>query len=99
MFMYINNCHLPNRHNFQEFKNNQPWWLATSNFKTNYILIYVSNLDHQPFVNDLHKISIKLQVPQAMIKKTSIELLHAFTDSVFQFMDHPSLPSQVIYSI
>nr|XP_043613814.1 carotenoid 9,10(9',10')-cleavage dioxygenase 1-like [Erigeron canadensis] len=48
----------------------------------------------QPFVSNLHKISIKLQVPGGMIKKTSTELLDACTDSVFQFMDHPSHPSQ-----
>ena len=46
---------------------------------------------------NLQKISIKLQAPQATIKKTSVELLHAITDSVFQFIDQPSLPSQVMY--
>ncbi|XP_071727781.1 carotenoid 9,10(9',10')-cleavage dioxygenase 1-like [Rutidosis leptorrhynchoides] len=48
----------------------------------------------KPFMSDLQKLTIRLQAPHAMIKKTSIELLHAFTDSVFQFIDHPSLPSQ-----
>ncbi|KAI3687762.1 hypothetical protein L1987_81465 [Smallanthus sonchifolius] len=48
----------------------------------------------QPFIGDLQKIPIKLVAPHAIIKKTSIELLHTFTDSVFQFIDHQSFPSQ-----
>ncbi|KAD2015374.1 hypothetical protein E3N88_42023 [Mikania micrantha] len=49
----------------------------------------------QPYISDLQKIPIKLPVPHAnIIKKTSIELLHTFTESVFQFMDHESYPSQ-----
>ncbi|KAI3822454.1 hypothetical protein L1987_10044 [Smallanthus sonchifolius] len=48
----------------------------------------------QPFIVDLQKIPIKLVAPHAIIKKTSIELLHTFTDSVFHFIDHQSFPSQ-----
>ncbi|XP_076886395.1 carotenoid 9,10(9',10')-cleavage dioxygenase 1-like [Bidens hawaiensis] len=48
----------------------------------------------QPFIRDLQRLHIKLLVPHAIIKKTSIELVHTFTDSVFQFTDHESFPSQ-----
>ncbi|XP_076959741.1 carotenoid 9,10(9',10')-cleavage dioxygenase 1-like [Bidens hawaiensis] len=48
----------------------------------------------QPFIRDLQKVHIMLLVPQAIIKKTSIELVHTFTDSVFKFIDHESFPSQ-----
>ncbi|GJX04845.1 carotenoid 9,10(9',10')-cleavage dioxygenase 1-like protein, partial [Tanacetum coccineum] len=56
----------------------------------------VTNFDHfkNQLVSSFQKIPIKLQAPQATIKKTSVELLHAITDSVFQFIDQPSLPSQ-----
>lgn len=52
-------------------------------------------MDRQPFIRDLQRLHIKLLVPHAIIKKTSIELVHTFTDSVFQFTDHESFPSQV----
>ncbi|KAK9079449.1 hypothetical protein SSX86_001120 [Deinandra increscens subsp. villosa] len=48
----------------------------------------------QPFIGELQKVPIKLQVPHEIIKKTSVELLHSFTDSVFEFIDHESYPSQ-----
>ncbi|KAJ0481159.1 putative 9-cis-epoxycarotenoid dioxygenase [Helianthus annuus] len=48
----------------------------------------------KPFIGDLQKLPIKLPAPHSIIKKTSIELLHTFTDSVFQFIDHESFPSQ-----
>lgn len=56
----------------------------------------VTNFDHfkNQLLSSFQKISIKLQAPQATIKKTSVELLHAITDSVFQFIDQPLLPSQ-----
>nr|GEX04553.1 RNA-directed DNA polymerase, eukaryota [Tanacetum cinerariifolium] len=58
--------------------------------------ILVTNFDHfkNQLLSSFQKIPIKLQAPQATIKKTSVELLHAITDSIFQFIDQPSLPSQ-----
>ncbi|XP_024986932.1 carotenoid 9,10(9',10')-cleavage dioxygenase 1-like [Cynara cardunculus var. scolymus] len=48
----------------------------------------------QPFIGDLQKNPIKIPLPRAIIKKTSMELLDILTNSVFQFIDHPSLSSQ-----
>lgn len=42
--------------------------------------------------------SIVADIPKA-VKETSIKLLDAFVDSVFEFVDQPLLPSQVHDSI
>ncbi|KAI3791989.1 hypothetical protein L2E82_05857 [Cichorium intybus] len=48
----------------------------------------------QPFMGELQKLHMKIQVPGGMIKKTTMDILDHFTNSVFKFIDHPSLPSQ-----
>ncbi|MFS8005315.1 putative 9-cis-epoxycarotenoid dioxygenase [Helianthus anomalus] len=45
-------------------------------------------------LSSFKKLPIKLPASHSIIKKTSIDLLHTFTDSVFQFIDHESFPSQ-----
>ncbi|XP_015084337.1 carotenoid 9,10(9',10')-cleavage dioxygenase 1-like [Solanum pennellii] len=47
----------------------------------------------KPFSRDLVHFSIVADIPKA-VKETSIKLLHAFVDSVFEFVDQPLLPSQ-----
>ncbi|KAL7595358.1 hypothetical protein Lser_V15G28267 [Lactuca serriola] len=48
----------------------------------------------QPLMGEVLKFPMKIQVSRAMIKKTSMDLLDVFTNSMFKFIDHPSLPSQ-----
>lgn len=45
-------------------------------------------------MGEVLKFPMKIQVSRAMIKKTSMDLLDVFTNSMFKFIDHPSLPSQ-----
>uniref|UniRef100_A0A3Q7HR21 Uncharacterized protein n=1 Tax=Solanum lycopersicum TaxID=4081 RepID=A0A3Q7HR21_SOLLC len=52
----------------------------------------------KPFSRDLVHFSIVADIPKA-VKETSIKLLDAFVDSVFEFVDQPLLPSQVHDSI
>ncbi|KAM7513148.1 hypothetical protein LguiB_012023 [Lonicera macranthoides] len=47
-----------------------------------------------PILRELQQLSMQIDVPKT-IKKTSVELLDAFVDSVFEFVDQPLLPSQL----
>ncbi|XP_077252487.1 carotenoid 9,10(9',10')-cleavage dioxygenase 1-like [Tasmannia lanceolata] len=47
-----------------------------------------------PFLRELKQLPMRIDISKA-IKKTSERILDAFVDSVFQFVDQPTLPSQI----
>ncbi|KAL9400184.1 hypothetical protein Peur_009145 [Populus x canadensis] len=49
---------------------------------------------YKPLLKELKQLSLQLEVSQIM-KNASVKLLDAFVDSVFQFADQPTLPSQL----
>ncbi|KAL4592249.1 hypothetical protein LXL04_005237 [Taraxacum kok-saghyz] len=64
---------------------------STTNFDQCKTLLLSS---FQPLMGELQRCHMKIQAPRTMIKKTSMDILDVFTNSVFKFFDHPSLPSQ-----
>ncbi|KAJ4830753.1 hypothetical protein Tsubulata_020784, partial [Turnera subulata] len=66
-----------------------------------WIITFVHNEDtntSKPLARELQKLSLKIDHVPKIIKNTSLELLDAFVDSVFQFVDQPLLPSQSNYA-
>lgn len=53
-------------------------------------------LEEQPLLRELdHFPNISVDVPKA-IKETPFKLLDAFVDFIYEFVDQPLLPSQVL---
>lgn len=62
--------------------------------QTNLVTDIYHSFHEQPFLRELQQLSMRIDVSKT-IKNTSVNLLDAFVDHMFEFVDHPLLPSQV----